>query len=34
MNVLLCSHSWVTETSGLGRVITNLCQSFAAAGTP
>src|SRR5712692_11832886 len=25
MNVLVCSHSWVTESSGLGNVIKNLC---------
>jgi hypothetical protein len=31
MNVLLC-HSWVTETSGLGRVITNLCQFLRSRG--
>ena len=25
MNILVCSHSWVTDTSGLGNVIKNLC---------
>jgi hypothetical protein len=25
MNLLVCSHSWVTESSGLGNVIKNLC---------
>jgi glycosyltransferase involved in cell wall biosynthesis len=28
MNVLVCAHSWVTETSGLGTVMKNLCQQL------
>jgi len=32
MNVLVCSHSWVTESSGLGNVIKNLCDYLCGRG--
>ncbi|MET0151490.1 MAG: glycosyltransferase family 4 protein [Candidatus Binatia bacterium] len=32
MNILVCTHSWVTETSGVGSVLANLCEYLRSRG--
>jgi glycosyltransferase involved in cell wall biosynthesis len=32
VNILVCSHSWVTEASGLGSVLANLCDELRSRG--